>query len=398
MARRKLRERREELGFSQETLARAIGAETTTVRRWESGSTSPQPLLRRRLAKALEVSPETLTELLEDDAAEHTVPSESRGAREGDMRRRTFLAGIPLLATALTPNSLGTLEMEVSQLWGHYQGSRYQSIIDRMPGLLTQLQAHLISGPAVEHRRSENALALAYQLSATALTKLGHRDPAMGALDRAIAAAERSKNLVVASSVKRSKAHALLAFGLPSVAAELVEETIHEITSAALAESANTVSVLGTLYLVGAVAAAQEGDARRALASLNAADDAATRLGRDANCLWTAFGPANVAIHRVVADIELGRPRNAIGLAPSIDSRTLPSERRARHAIEVARAHTMLGQIDEAAEVLLEAETTAAEQVRNHRLSRQLVASWLEQPRRREAVSSLAERMHIESD
>jgi tetratricopeptide (TPR) repeat protein len=241
-------------------------------------------------------------------------------------------------------------------------------------------------------------LALAYQLSATALTKLGHRDPALGALDHAVAAAERGENLVVASSVKRSKAHTLLAFGLPSVAAELVEETIRELSSAALRESPNSVSVLGTLHLVGAIAAAQEGDSRRSQASLDAAERAASQLGRDANCLWTAFGPSNVAIHRVVADIELGRPQDAIDSDPPINERTLPSERRARHAIEVARAHSMLGQIDEAAEILLEAETTAAEQVRNHRLSRQLVASWLEQPRRREAVSSLAERMQIESD
>ncbi|THV42023.1 helix-turn-helix domain-containing protein [Glycomyces buryatensis] len=398
MARRKLRERREELGYSQESLARAIGAETTTVRRWESGSTSPQPLLRRRLARELKVSPETLTELLADDEAKHTPSLESRTKGDGDMRRRTFLAGIPLLATAMTPNSLGSLEVEVSRLWSCYQDSRYQPIIDRMPGLLSQLQSQLLSGPTADRRRCENALAFAYQLSATTLTKLGHRDPAMGALDHGIAAAERGENLIVASSIRRSKAHALLAFGLPSVAAELVEETIRELASAHVLESPNSVSILGTLHLVGAVAAAQEGDARRALASLDAADEAAARLGRDANCLWTAFGPSNVAIHRVVADIELGRLRNAIDFAPSIDARSLPSERQARHAIEVARAHTMLGQIDEAAGALLDAEAMAAEQVRNHRLSRQLVASWLEQPRHREAVSSLAERMRIESD
>jgi transcriptional regulator with XRE-family HTH domain len=397
MARRRLRDRREELGFSQETLAKTIGAESTTVRRWENGSTSPQPLLRRKLARALEVSPEALTELLVDEP-EDIPRHESQTAREDEVRRRTFLAGIPLLSTALTPNPLGSLEVEVTQLWRCYQGSQYQPIIDRMPSLLTQLQAHLLSGRASDKRRCENALAFAYQLSATTLIKIGHRDPAMSALDRGIEAAQRGESLLIASSVKRSKAHALLAFGLPSVAADLVEEAIRELASSNLAESPNSVSILGTLHLVGAIASAQEGDGRSALAALNAAEKAADRLGRDANCLWTAFGPSNVAIHRVVADIELGRLRSAIDFAPSIDVRSLPSERRARHAIEMARAHSMLGQIDEAAGVLLEAETTATEQVRNHRLSRQLVASWLGQGRRREAVSSLAERMQIGSD
>src|SRR5690606_25674061 len=124
----------------------------------------------------------------------------------------------------------------------------------------------------------------------------------------------------------------------------------------------------------------------------------ASELGRDANCLWTAFGPTNVAIHRVVVNVELGRVAEAVELAPSVDTRSLPSERRVRHAIEVARAHTLLGQIDEAAAALISAESTAAEQVRHHRVSRRLVTSWLDQPRRREAVSSLAQRMHIDAD
>lgn len=399
MARPRLRARREEMGFSQEELALAIGAETTTVRRWESGSTSPQPLRRRKLAEVLKVSPEEISDLLADnERSEPEIPVESAPTGHGEMRRRTFLAGIPLLASALVPESLGTLELEVSRLWTGYQDSRYQPIVDRLPGLLAQLQARLISGPDQERRRCECALALAYQLSATVLTKLGHRDPAMSALDQGIAAAERSENLVVASSAKRSKAHTLLAFGYPAEAFGLVEETIGELTASNPGGSPNALSVLGTLHLVGAVAASQDQDRRRAAESLDAAESAASDLGRDANCLWTAFGPTNVVIHRVVTDVETGRVKNAIALAPSIDARRLPSERRTRHAIEVARAHTLLGNIDEAAAVLIEAESAAAEQVRNHRLSRQLVASWLAQGRRREAVSSLAERMHIEAE
>ena len=54
--------------------------------------------------------------------------------------------------------------------------------------------------------------------------------------------------------------------------------------------------------------------------------------------MWTAFGPTNVAIHRMTAAMELGDVQVAVDLAPRIDASALPTERRVRHAIETARA------------------------------------------------------------
>lgn len=52
--------RRAELGYSQETLAEAVGASPSAVARWEQGVTSPRPAYRSRLAEALQA---TLPEL-----------------------------------------------------------------------------------------------------------------------------------------------------------------------------------------------------------------------------------------------------------------------------------------------------------------------------------------------
>ncbi|MGH3821989.1 MAG: helix-turn-helix transcriptional regulator [Pseudonocardiaceae bacterium] len=69
--RRALAERREIVGHSQETLARLVGVEPTTVGRWERGETSPQPWDRPKLANALTVSVEVLdTMLAEGQTAE----------------------------------------------------------------------------------------------------------------------------------------------------------------------------------------------------------------------------------------------------------------------------------------------------------------------------------------
>jgi transcriptional regulator with XRE-family HTH domain len=56
--------RRKAVGFSQEQLAERLGIDRSTVVRWESGETEPQPWIRPRLARALQLSLEQLDHLL----------------------------------------------------------------------------------------------------------------------------------------------------------------------------------------------------------------------------------------------------------------------------------------------------------------------------------------------
>ena len=113
--------------------------------------------------------------------------------------------------------------------------------------------------------------------------------------------------------------------------------------------------------------------------------------------MWTAFGPTNVAIHRMTAAMELGDVQVAVDLAPRIDASALPTERRVRHAIETARAYTARNRRDDALRVVLEAEQLAPEQIRHHAISRQLVLSWLRNTRgpRSVALEQLAGRLHL---
>jgi DNA-binding XRE family transcriptional regulator len=67
--RRKFAERREIVGHTQETLARFMGVEPTTVGRWERGETVPQPWCRPKLAEALQVSLEELDAMLAEGLA-----------------------------------------------------------------------------------------------------------------------------------------------------------------------------------------------------------------------------------------------------------------------------------------------------------------------------------------
>lgn len=62
--RQRLAARRKTAGFSQEQLAERLGIDRSTVARWESGETEPQPWIRPRLARVLQVSLDQLDHLL----------------------------------------------------------------------------------------------------------------------------------------------------------------------------------------------------------------------------------------------------------------------------------------------------------------------------------------------
>ncbi|MCZ1008668.1 hypothetical protein [Streptomyces lydicus] len=173
-------------------------------------------------------------------------------------------------------------------------------------------------------------------------------------------------------------------------AAGYLEPGLGEPTSAYL-------SIYGTLFLTGSMAAARAEDRATAQEFLEEAETAASRLGTDANHMWTAFGPTNVAIHRVAAAGELGDVQVALDLGPQVDTSGLPMERRVWHGPEVARALSAWNRTDDALAAVLEAEQLAPEQVRHHYMSRDLVLGWVRGTRGRPSrpIADLAERLRV---
>jgi hypothetical protein len=161
--------------------------------------------------------------------------------------------------------------------------------------------------------------------------------------------------------------------------------------------SGDLLSTYGTLFLAGSMAAARSDDRSKTRAYLSEADDAARRLGVDGNHLWTAFGPTNVAIHRVNTAMELGDVQIALDHGPNLDTGLLPVERQVRHSLDVARAYNASGQREAAVATVLTAERVAPEQVRHHYLSRQLVQHWVRTALGKPSfeLDRLARRMHV---
>jgi transcriptional regulator with XRE-family HTH domain len=78
--------RRKALGLTQESLAELLRVERSTVARWEQGTAAPRPWYRRRLADALDLTPDELTQLLDQPGGdEHRVIDLSTNDRERDV-------------------------------------------------------------------------------------------------------------------------------------------------------------------------------------------------------------------------------------------------------------------------------------------------------------------------
>jgi hypothetical protein len=222
--------------------------------------------------------------------------------------------------------------------------------------------------------QASRSLAYLYQVAASVLVKLGDIDLARLCADRGDLAVQDAADPVAAASLQRSIAHTLLSNGQYVETVAIVDDGLVE---ADQLRDADGLSVAGTLMLVGAMAAARAGDRSAATAYLRHAEAKATLLGRDGNRVWTAFGPTNVAIHRVSVAAELGDLHAAAEIGATLDVSAMPRERQVRHHLEVARALSRIARKDEALATVLSAEQSAPEQVRRHFLTHELAHAWM---------------------
>ncbi len=408
---------RQRRGLSQEVLAGRVGRTVDWVRKIENDKIEFDRLsVIKTVADALDLS---LADLLAEpslvDAAPETGLRTVPALRDAlmDYRQITQLVGRYQRAE---PPSVDDLGAHVGDVLDAYQASRFAAVTRELPALLPAAQLATREHDGDDRLRAHALLALAYQAAASALNKVGENDLAWTAADRGLTAAERSGDPVITGSLFRSVAHSLLSTGQYRAAVRLTEQAAgyldgelalrangHPVVARLLIRPGlrrngdDLLSVYGTLFLAGAMAAARHGDRGTSHAFLNEAAAAARRLGRDANHMWTSFGPTNVAIHRVAIAAELGDMQIAADLGPQVDPSALPVERRVRHALEVARALSAWNRRDQALALLLDAEKLAPEQVRYHFLSRQLVLTWIRTQRGKPpyALADLARRLRV---
>jgi transcriptional regulator with XRE-family HTH domain len=122
----RLAARRKAVGSSQDQLAERLEVDRSTVARWESGETEPQPWTRPRLARVLQVSVDQLNGLL----------GEASQAESESMQRLDYALTHPGSADLVT---VAHLRREVERLDGQYVRMPSTALLARAGQCLGQI-------------------------------------------------------------------------------------------------------------------------------------------------------------------------------------------------------------------------------------------------------------------
>ncbi len=375
-------------GISQLVLAGRLGRSESWVSKVERGERRVDRLsVIEDLAAVLEVDPGTL---LGPWPRPHGIRSGRPAAHQGGRPEVEAIRAALMRYDAITAPctselapSIPDLRRGVEGLWEAFQASRYSLIGSALPELLHRAEAASRAIEGDGRLAALAQLALAYQATAATLLKVGAAELAWLAADRGVTAAERSGDPLAVAGCARMVVHAFLDAGHCQRAVELAMGAAAALRPALGPCSPSLLSVYGALLLKGAVAAARNGDRATTRELLAEAGRAADRLGGDHNHRWTAFGPANVALHTVATAVELGDGRDAVTQALAIDPPRLRAlERRAQRLIDLARGYGLWAKDAEAVAALLEAESLAPEEVRRQQAVRALVGELLRRWRR----------------
>jgi transcriptional regulator with XRE-family HTH domain len=314
----------------------------------------------------------------EDDPRGHDIPA----VRDALMtpRRLSRL----LYAGRLSPNvNVGHVAVFAEQGWSDFQRGRVGKVVAVLPDLIGSAQA-LEDQSNRRERQGWSVSARIHHLAATTLAKIGEGDLAWLAAERAMYAADQSDDPLVLASATRAGTHALLSAGRYDEAMQLGWTAAQFLIDQMDADDPVAQSLLGMLYLRASCAAARHDDRASVTELLDRADEAAERVGFDANFWQTSFGPTNVAMHRLADALELGDVAYVVEHAPGVAVENMPTERAVSHRIDMARAQTMLARDEDALQTLLSAEAEAPQLLRHSASARETVKTL----RRRAPVTS----------
>lgn len=275
---------------------------------------------------------------------------------------------------------LAAVRASVARAHRTYQAAAYHEVIGQIPGVLGTVDA--IQRSAADRDREEALLGYvsAYVVAAKLLTKVGAADLAMLAADRAAIKAIESDSDVARGMAAYQVACALLRADRSDEAEHISVGMAEQLEGRKRSDRPTLVSLGGALWLIAAVVAARRTDRVEAWRRLDRAEALAGLLGEDANHAWTAFGPTNVALHRVSVATELGDAGEALRVAGTVDPSQLPeglTSRRAQLHLDLAWAQSQRKRDAEATLHLIEAERIAPEAVRYNVIVRELVREML---------------------
>lgn len=364
-------------GLSQRELAGLVQRSESWLSQVERGIRSVDKLsVLIDIAKVLRVKVETLSG--------HPMALAPNGEPEldGIAAIQQALGSYPGLGiSTVSPTRIHDIERLTTEVHLRYQSADYTAASRILPSLIKSVDGLVSESRGDERRRALELQSSVYIAAAKLVTKVGNGELAWLTADRAATAAMHAESPALGAAAAYQVACAFLKNDRLDEA-----ETVATVTAANLDDDSPTgISLRGALTLIAAVIAGRRNDRGEATERLQRAQLLADQLGEDGNHGWTAFGPTNVAIHRVSAAAELGDAATAIAQAEFIDTSSMPTgllSRRAQVHIDMAWAYTQRRADAEAVINLMEAERVAPQALRYNVMVRELLREMLKRERR----------------
>jgi transcriptional regulator with XRE-family HTH domain len=384
---------RERRGITQKLLADRIGRSKSWIEKVEAGTRSANriPILMA-ICRELRIDlPVLIGRDPTRDTRECINDIQVEAIRASLERYDAIRSQIPDGYSA----DISRLRSQVGYAWSAFELADYHVISRTLPDLLLDAQrCHVI----MDSTDTARILAETYQITASALRKLGEYELAWLAGDRGVALAERTGDPVLAALTGFRVAIALTSLGRADSAFNLNVSYAYRLEPGLRTEADR--SVYGHILLQAAMAAASGGNAVGVRDMVNEARSVAQHVSDQANHYRLAFGPTNVRLHHVAALVGLGEGGLAVEIAAGLDQEgigMLRRERRATYLIDIARGYSQWGKRDEALEKLLEAERLAPREVDCRPVARNLISNLIERSRGKVpvALQSLADRSGV---
>lgn len=379
---RALRRLRRLASLTQEELAERSGVCVDVIRQLEQRRkhSARLPTLHS-LANGLGVE---LTTLLGDPPAVSST-GENDGPRFVAVRRAIMPAlGGPEPEPPGPDFSLAVLRERIADGWTQYHAAEFDAVMKVLPDMIADAHAASVTGDgdgrdggggcASDRDAGFAALSKALQLAGHVAVRMGKTDLALISLERAIDAADHSGDPLLRPIIVNSVAWTYQRQGRLDDALSIAMRAADTIESGGHTATADGLKVWGALTMSAATSAARSNDYQRAAALMGHAEKEATRVaklppGSDSRMV-SVFSPSSVRIERVRLAVQYGHPQEALTLAKGMRlGKDVPASWRTWLLLDVARAHTDLGDATGAVKALESLHRVAPTWMQHHTLA-----------------------------
>lgn len=368
---KRIQYQRQRVGMSRRVLAGLVGKSAEWLKAVENGRLQvPRLPMLLKIARALELS--DLATLTGNGEA---VPVQVfAGERHGALTEvQRALTEYRVTPAGLAP-SVDHLDVRLRQAWHvrHSASDHRTQLGSLLPGLIRDSQRAVRHGSG-DRRDARRVLAGVYRLADFYVAYQPAPELVWVVADRALTEAQEADDPYAIAGGAWAMVQALRDAGRWVEAVELAADAAEQLQPYR-SYGDDWHGMWGALHAEIAYVNARRGRNGDAWSHWELANDVAQRLGPDYRHVQTSFSQAVMAAHATTLGVELRRSGEALRAAGSFDAEAIASvPRRARHLIEVARAHHQRGEKTATFALLDKSERTATETIRYNGFAREML-------------------------